>query len=61
MINPLAAIEAGRMMIDFLGEHQAAVAIEKAVAQACAKLKSLSAGKMGYNTEEVGDLVAQAV
>ena len=61
MINPLAAIEAGRMMIDFLGEHQAAVAIEKAVAQACTKIQSLSAGKMGYNTEEVGDLVAQAV
>ncbi len=61
MINPLAAIEAGRMMIDFLGEHKAAAAIEKAVAQVCTKLKSLSAGKMGYNTEEVGDMVAQGV
>ncbi|AEJ60644.1 isocitrate/isopropylmalate dehydrogenase [Spirochaeta thermophila DSM 6578] len=61
MINPLAAIEAGRMMLDFLGEHEAAKAIEKAVALTCTKLESLSAGKMGYNTEEVGDMVAEAV
>lgn len=61
MINPLAAIEAGRMMLDFLGEKNAAKAIEKAVAYTCTKLNSLSAGKMGYNTEEVGDLVAGAI
>jgi 3-isopropylmalate dehydrogenase len=61
MINPLAAIEAGRMMIEFLGEIDAANAIQNAVAATCMKLKSLSAGKMGYNTEEVGDLVAGAI
>lgn len=61
MINPLAAIEAGRMMLEFLGEEKAAKAIENAVALTCTKLKSLSAGKMGYNTEEVGDLVANAI
>jgi 3-isopropylmalate dehydrogenase len=60
-INPLAAIEAGRMMLDELGERKAARAIENAVALACTKMKSLSAGKMGYSTEEVGDLVAQSV
>jgi 3-isopropylmalate dehydrogenase len=58
VINPLAAIEAGRMMLDELGETEAAAAIEKSVASACTKLKSLAAGKMGYSTEEVGDLVA---
>ncbi|NPV02705.1 MAG: 3-isopropylmalate dehydrogenase [Brevinematales bacterium] len=58
VINPLAAIEAGRMMLDELGETEAALAIEKSVASACTKLKSLAAGKMGYSTEEVGDLVA---
>jgi 3-isopropylmalate dehydrogenase len=58
VINPLAAIEAGRMMLDELGETEAASAIEKSVASACTKLKSLAAGKMGYSTEEVGDLVA---
>ncbi len=61
MINPLAAIEAGRMMLEFLGEEKAAKAIESAVAITCTKLKSLSAGKMGYNTEEVGDLVASTI
>ncbi len=57
-INPLAAIAAGQMMIDFLGEEAAAAAMEEAIVKACGKLKSLSAGKMGYDTEEVGDLVA---
>ncbi len=60
-INPLAAIEAGRMMLDELGEDNAAKAIAKGVAYACTKMKSQSAGKMGYTTEEVGDLVAGAI
>ncbi|OQA23229.1 MAG: Homoisocitrate dehydrogenase [Actinobacteria bacterium ADurb.Bin346] len=57
VINPLAAIEAGRMMLKHLGEADAAKSIEKAVAFACTKIKSLSAGRMGYSTTEVGDLV----
>ena len=57
-INPLAAIAAGQMMLDFLGEATAAAAMEEAIVKTCGKLESLSAGKMGYNTEEVGDLVA---
>lgn len=60
VINPLAAILAGAMMLDHLGEHAAAAAIEKAVAFCTEKkLKSLSAGKMGYSTSGVGDLVAE--
>ncbi|OPL10268.1 MAG: 3-isopropylmalate dehydrogenase [Firmicutes bacterium ML8_F2] len=60
VINPLAAICAGAMMLDFLGEHQAAGDIEKAVARVCSeKLQSLNAGQMGYSTAEVGDLVAE--
>jgi len=57
-INPLAAISAAQMMIDFLGEKEAADRIERAVTRACQELKSLSAGRMGYTTSEVGDLVA---
>ncbi len=39
-----------------------AVDIEEAVKWICAnKLKSLAAGKMGYGTTEVGDLVAERV
>ncbi len=59
VINPLAAISAGQMMMDFLGEGDAATAIEKAIMKVTEeKLKSLAAGKMGYSTTEVGDMVA---
>ncbi len=58
-INPLAAICAGQMMLDYLGEKEAAERIEKAVIEVTGKrLKSLSAGNMGFTTTEVGDLVA---
>jgi aspartate-semialdehyde dehydrogenase len=59
VINPLAAICAGGMLLDTLGEEKAAKAIESAVIKvATTKMKSLAAGKMGYSTTEVGDLVA---
>jgi 3-isopropylmalate dehydrogenase len=59
VINPLAAICAGAMMLDELGETEAAIAIEKCVADVTAnKLESLAAGRMGYSTTQVGDLVA---
>jgi 3-isopropylmalate dehydrogenase len=69
VINPLAAICAGGLMLDFLGDREsaeapkkAAVAIENAVIKIVReKLKTLAAGKMGYGTKEVGDLVAAAV
>ena len=62
VINPLAAICAGGMLLDTLGETEAALAIETAVMDVTAnKLKSLAAGRMGYSTTEVGDLVAERV
>jgi len=62
VINPLAAIGAGQMMLEMLGEDKAAAAIENAIKKVVAeKLKSLAAGKMGYSTREVGDLVAAEV
>ena len=62
VINPLAAICAGQMMLDFLGETKAAKAIEDAVIKITReKMKSLAAGKMGYSTSQVGDLVAGAL
>jgi len=61
VINPLAAICAAGMMLEELGETKSARRIEQAVMWVTAnKLKSLAAGKMGYTTQEVGDLVAQA-
>ncbi len=62
VINPLAAICSAQMMLDTLGEEAAADAIEKAVMDVTGnKLKSLAAGRMGYSTSEVGDLVAERV
>jgi 3-isopropylmalate dehydrogenase len=60
VINPLAAICAGQMLLDFLGETAAANAVEGAViAVVREKLPSLAAGKMGFTTSQVGDLVAE--
>ena len=61
MINPLAAISACQMMLEHLGEEAAAISIEKGIIWACSRLKSLSAGEMGYTTSEVGDMVASFV
>ena len=62
VINPLAAICAMQMMLETLGEDKAAAKVEEAVKHVTAsKLKSLAAGKMGYTTSQVGDLVAQYV
>ncbi len=63
VINPLAAICAGGMMLETFGETAAAGAIDRAVHDALAsgKIKSMSAGRMGMGTREVGDLVASMV
>ncbi len=60
--NPLAAILAGKMMLEHLGEEKASEWIEKAVIEVTTKhMKSMDAGKMGLSTFEVGDLVAKYV
>jgi len=62
VINPLAAICAGQMMLETLGEEAAAGKIDAAVRFVTAnKMKSMAAGKMGYSTSQVGDLVAEKV
>lgn len=62
VINPLAAICAMQMMLITLGEDKAAAAVEESVMFITAnKLKSLAAGRMGYSTSEVGDLVAAGI
>ncbi len=62
IINPLAAICAGGMMLEHLGETGAGRTVERAVMEVTGKhIKSLQAGKMGYSTTEVGDLVAGLV
>jgi len=61
VICPIAAIGAAGMMMDTLGEHETAARIESAIEKSLAsgKIKSLSAGKMGMSTSQVGDYIAQ--
>lgn len=62
VINPLAAICSAGMMLSELGERKAGAAVDAAVGKVTnEKLKSLSVGKMGYSTAEVGDLIAESV
>jgi len=57
-INPLAAISAAQMMLVYLGEDKAAQRLLEGIKSVVnGKLSSLDAGKMGYSTREVGDLV----
>ena len=62
VINPMAAISACQMMLSHLGEDEAAERVEQAIVHVLSeKLASMQAGKMGYSTSEVGDLVASLV
>ncbi|MDR0956320.1 MAG: 3-isopropylmalate dehydrogenase [Endomicrobium sp.] len=60
VINPIATINAGAMMLENIGELKSAKDIDNAVVKALesGKIKSMSAGKMGLSTTEVGDLIA---
>jgi 3-isopropylmalate dehydrogenase len=61
VVNPLAAISACQMMLEHLGQTQSSQLIEKAVIEVVSQLQSLSAGKMGHATSEVGDLVVSYI
>jgi 3-isopropylmalate dehydrogenase len=59
--NPLAAINAAGMMLDYLGEKEAAATCEKAIAGllTSGRIQSLGAGVLP--TSEIGDLVTAEV
>lgn len=60
VVNPLAAIGAAAMLLENIQETAAADQTEKAVMKICqSHIKSMAAGKMGYSTQEVGDLVVK--
>jgi 3-isopropylmalate dehydrogenase len=62
VINPIAAIAATMLMLETLGEEKAARRIERAIMNVTGtKLKSMAAGKMGYTTSQVGDLVVEGL
>jgi 3-isopropylmalate dehydrogenase len=61
-INPIAAVNAVSMMLDQLGESKAAKRVMDAIMKVTGtKMKSQAAGKMGYTTNQVGDLVCDAL
>jgi 3-isopropylmalate dehydrogenase len=60
VINPLAAICAMAMLLKEIGEEKAGNLVENSVKTVVqTKLKDLAAGKMGFSTTEVGDLVVK--
>ena len=59
-INPLACISAAAMMMETIGEKDYGKAIEEAVKRVASEIPSLSAGKMGMGTSEIGDKVIEA-
>lgn len=61
--NPIAAILAMQMLVEFLGESETAMRIESACMRALSsgRIKSMEAGKMGMSTSEVGDYIANLV
>ena len=61
-INPVAALCAAQMMVDYLGESEAAGILLGAIKHVIKEdLKGLEAGKMGYGTKEVGDLIVSHI
>ena len=62
VINPIAAIGAMSMLLEHSGQPAAGARVMKAIQTVTGtKMKSQNAGKMGYGTKEVGDLVVAAL
>jgi 3-isopropylmalate dehydrogenase len=62
VINPIAAVSAMSMLLEHSGQPAAGARIMKAIQHVTGtKMKSQSAGKMGFGTREVGDLVCEAL
>lgn len=58
-INPIAAIAAGGMLLETIGEARAAARVEAGIRRAVATMPSMRAGNMGASTAEIGDRVAE--
>lgn len=62
MINPIAAIAAAGMLLEHTGHERAGERVNRAIQVVTGtKMKSQAAGKMGYTTSQVGDLVVEAL
>lgn len=62
VINPIAAISAMSMLLEHTGYPQTGLRVLAAIQSVTGtKMKSQAAGKMGYSTTEIGDLVVKAL
>jgi len=62
VINPVAAINAMSMLLEHSGHPKSAARIQQAIQKVTGtKMKSQAAGKMGFSTQQVGDLVCEAL
>lgn len=61
VVNPIATILTAQIMLDYLGEKEAAKNIETAVKEVIKKMKSMLVGQMGYSTSEIGDMVVAEI
>ncbi|HEX3999002.1 MAG TPA: 3-isopropylmalate dehydrogenase [Pirellulales bacterium] len=62
VINPIAAINAMSMLLEHTGQPQSGARVMRAIQSVTGtKMKGQAAGKMGYGTSEVGDLVVAAL
>ncbi len=62
VINPIAAISAAAMLLEQCGHERAGQRVMNAIQKVTGtKMKSQAAGRMGYSTTEVGDLVCEAL
>ncbi|MCL4853649.1 MAG: 3-isopropylmalate dehydrogenase, partial [Bryobacteraceae bacterium] len=62
VINPIAAISAAAMLLEQCGYERAGQRVMNAIQKVTGtKMKSQAAGRMGYSTTEVGDLVCEAL
>ena len=62
IINPIAAISAAQIMLETLGEPEAAAMIEKSVVRVLRDdLEDVAAGRMGFTTQQVGDLIVDYI
>jgi 3-isopropylmalate dehydrogenase len=62
IINPIAAISSAQLMLETIGESKAASLIEQGVIKVLRDdIKDVAAGKMGFSTSEIGDLIAEHI
>lgn len=62
VINPIAAILSTSLLLEQIGEADASKCVETAVKKVLRDdIKDVSAGKMGYSTSEVGDLIVNYI